>query len=68
MLYLGSCPRDEQLRLANKQQKTVCEVSPMASSSRAFTRMMAVVERWSQPIGLSGQVEFFVERLLEHKV
>ena len=40
----------------------------MASSSRAFSRMSAVVERWQPPKGLSGQVEFFVERLLQHKV
>ena len=25
MLYLGSSPRDENLRIANKQQKAVCE-------------------------------------------
>ncbi len=67
MLYLGSSPRDEQLRLANKQQKAVVQVSPMANSSRAYARMAAAVERWQPPTGLSGQVEFFVERLLQHK-
>ena len=67
MLYLGSSPRDEQLRLANKQQKAVVQVSPMANSSRAYARMVAAVERWQPPTGLSGQVEFFVERLLQHK-
>jgi hypothetical protein len=30
--------------------------------------MAAAVERWQAPSGLSGQVEFFVERLLQHKV
>ena len=68
MLYLGSSPRDEQLRLANKQQKAVVQVAPMANSSRAYARMAAAVERWQAPSGLSGQVEFFVERLLQHKV
>ena len=67
MLYLGSSPRDEQLRLANKQQKAVVQVAPMANSSRAYGRMSAVIERWPKPTGLSGQMEFFVERLLQHK-
>jgi flagellar biosynthesis protein FlhG len=68
LLYLGSTPRDEQLRLANKQQKAVVEAAPMANSSRAYARMAAMVERWQPPTGLSGQMEFFVERLLQHKV
>ena len=67
MLYLGSSPRDEQLRMANKQQKAVVQAAPMATSSRAYARMAAVVERWPPPTGLSGQVEFFVDRLLQHK-
>jgi len=67
VLYLGSTPRDEQLRLANKQQKAVVQAAPMAISSRAYAHMAAVVERWDAPTGLSGQVEFFVERLLQHK-
>jgi len=45
----------------------VVQVSPMANSSRAYARMAAAVERWQPPTGLSGQVEFFVERLLQHK-
>lgn len=67
MLYLGSCPRDEQLRQANKQQKAVVEITSMANSSRAYARMAAVMERWQAPTGLSGQMEFFVERLLKHR-
>lgn len=67
MLYLGSTPHDDQLRIANKQQKAVVQAAPMANSSRAYMQMAAIVERWEAPTGLSGQVEFFVDRLLQRE-
>lgn len=58
MLYLGTTAHDDQLRMANKQQKAVVQAAPMAKSSRAYIQMAAIVERWEAPTGLSGQVEF----------
>lgn len=65
LLYLGSVNRDDQLRQANQRQQAVVEASPMAVSARAYGRMAQQMERWQRPSGLSGQMEFFVDRLVQ---
>ncbi len=65
VMYLGSVPRDEQLGQANRQQKAVVDTAPLSNSSRAYERMASAIARWPAPDRLSGNMEFFVERLLQ---
>ncbi len=65
VMYLGSVPRDEQLGQANRQQKAVVDAAPLSNSSRAYERMASAIARWPAPDRLSGNMEFFVERLLQ---
>jgi flagellar biosynthesis protein FlhG len=65
LIYLGSVPRDEQLSMSNRQQAAVVDMAPVSNSARAYERMAAQVARWPAPDRLSGNMEFFVERLLQ---
>lgn len=63
--YLGAIPRDRQLTDANKQQRAVYDLSPGAKSSRAYSDLSQRVAKWPKPTAARGQLEFFVERLIE---
>ncbi|NRP28658.1 Flagellum site-determining protein YlxH [Marinobacterium sp. xm-d-420] len=63
--YLCAVPRDTRLSEANQRQKAVLEVSPSSKSSQAYQRAAAMVSRWPKPNAARGQMEFFVERLIE---
>lgn len=62
--FEGAIPFDENLRKAVQQQRPIIEYAP---SSKAATAMRGLAERvlsWPLPKAASGQLEFFVERLL----
>lgn len=62
--YQGAIPRDEFLRRAVQRQTSVLEGYPGSASARAFRRLAAAVERWTEPAAATGGIEFFVERLV----
>jgi flagellar biosynthesis protein FlhG len=63
--YLGSIPYDEQLRKAVKSQKPVVEAYPRSRAAQAFKNLAKRADNWPVPTGVSGDLQFFVERLIQ---
>ena len=61
---LSAIPYDGWLRRAIQRQQAVVEAYPSCASSQALLAMARRVEQWSAPSGPRGNVEFFVERLV----
>jgi flagellar biosynthesis protein FlhG len=63
--YMGSLPQDEWLKRAVRRQRAVVEAYPNSPSAKAFRELAAKADRWSLPLGARGNLEFFVERLVQ---
>ncbi len=64
--YEGSIPFDEQVRKAVQRQRPVYEAYPRSKASLAFKQLAQRVDNWPLPTGPRGNLEFFVERLVQH--
>ena len=64
--YIGAIPHDEYLRKAVQRQQAVVEAFPRSRSAVAFRKLAKKAEGWPLPMGASGQLEFFIERLVGH--
>jgi flagellar biosynthesis protein FlhG len=62
--YLGAIPRDEWLRRAIQRQESVIEAFPSSPSAIAFRDIARRAGQWQSPQGPSGNVEFYMERLI----
>ena len=62
--YLGSVPFDDHVRMAVKKQKPLIDVFPRAPSAIAIKSLAKKVEQWPVPKSASGNIEFFMERLV----
>jgi flagellar biosynthesis protein FlhG len=63
--YMGSVPQDEWLRRAVRRQRAVVEAYPNCPSSAAFHALAKKAISWGPPLGARGNLEFFVERLVQ---
>jgi len=63
--YLGSVPFDENLRQSVKHQSPVLKEYPRSKSSLALKKIAKQVDNWPKPSMASGNLEFFVERILQ---
>lgn len=63
--YAGFVPRDDLLRKAVSRRKAVICASPQSGSSVAINNLARRVLRWRRPDVPHGQLEFFVERILQ---
>jgi len=63
--YLGAMPFDDQLRSAVKSQQPVVSAYPRSRASKAMARIAEKVQGWPRPDHGTGQLQFFVERLLD---
>ncbi len=63
--YAGEIPDDECLRLAIRGQRPVVEAYPSSPAARAFKKLAARADTWPVPPGPRGNLEFFVERLVQ---
>ena len=64
--FMGSVPQDDWLKRAVRRQQSVVEAYPNSPSARAFRELAAKAATWSLPTGARGNLEFFVERLVQH--
>lgn len=64
--YIGAIPYDEYLVKAVKRQQPVLKAFPQSASSLAFRKVAGKVKDWPLPDQASGQLEFFVERLIQY--
>ena len=65
LTYMGAIPYDEQLRKAVKSQKPVVEAYPRSRVAQAFKNLAKKADNWPVPTGVSGDLQFFVERLIQ---
>lgn len=63
--YLGAVPYDDYMRKAIRQQKSVMEAFPGSKASGAFKGLAHAIDAWPVRRHAEGQLEFFVERLLQ---
>ena len=66
--YLGAVPQDDWLRRAVQRQQPVVKAYPGSPSARAIAEIARMTARWQPPLGARGNVEFFVERLIQRGV
>ena len=62
--FMGAVPQDDYLRKAVQRQQAVVEAFPRSRSALAFRKLADKTERFPPPKLASGQLEFFVERLI----
>lgn len=62
--YMGAIPHDEYLRKAVQRQQAVVEAFPRSCSAVAFKKLAKKAEQLPLPRDPSGQLEFFIERLI----
>lgn len=66
--YVGAIPFDEHVRKSVQRQKSVCELYPRSKAAQAYRALAGQVARWPLPRHPKGNLEFFVERLIEGAV
>lgn len=64
--FVGAIPYDDNLKKAVKTQKPVVMAFPRSKAAQAFKNLARKVESWPPPQGANGQMQFFVERLVEY--
>ena len=64
--FMGAIPYDESLKKAVKSQKPVVIAFPRSKAAQAFKNLARKVEAWPLPQGANGQMQFFVERLVQY--
>ena len=62
--YVGEIPEDPYLRRAIREQRPVVGAFPSSPSTRAFKKLALKADKWPVPEGPRGNLEFFVERLV----
>jgi flagellar biosynthesis protein FlhG len=66
LVHAGSIPYDDALRKAVKSQKPVVVAAPHSKAAQAFKALARKVDAWPLPNGANGQLQFFVERLIQY--
>jgi flagellar biosynthesis protein FlhG len=64
--YMGCIPHDETLRKAVRGQRAVVQAYPRSRAAQAFRSLARKVDSLPMPIGANGQLQFFVERLIQY--
>ena len=62
--YAGAVPQDDFIRRSIQRQKAVTELFPGSLGGQAFKKLGVTADSWGTPVGASGHLEFFVERLV----
>ncbi|TXR53207.1 MinD/ParA family protein [Reinekea thalattae] len=63
--YGGSIPMDEAVRKSVQRQKAVLEAYPRSEAAAAYRALGRKVVTWPLPTTPKGNLEFFVERLIQ---
>lgn len=62
--YLGAVPRDQFQQKANRKQSLVTKAYPRSKSARSWVSIAEKITHWTPDDMPSGNLEFFLERLL----
>jgi flagellar biosynthesis protein FlhG len=63
--YVGEIPEDSYMRRAIREQRPVLNAYPASPASVAFKNLARKADKWPVPSGPRGNLEFFVERLVQ---
>lgn len=63
--YLGHIPADENLRLASQSQQLLLDVAPQSRAAQAIRSLAEKVAKLPPPAAPTGNLEFFVENLIQ---
>jgi flagellar biosynthesis protein FlhG len=63
--YMGAIPQDEYMRKAVQRQQAVVDAFPRSSSALAFRKLANKADAWPMPEAATGEMEFFIERLIQ---
>ena len=64
LTFMGSIPYDSRLKKAVQHQRAVVDAFPRSPSAVALKRLAKQVNGWPDAESTGGQLEFFVERLI----
>ncbi|MGC8520819.1 MAG: MinD/ParA family ATP-binding protein [Steroidobacteraceae bacterium] len=63
--FAGEIPEDDYLHRSVREQRPVCDAYPASGAARAFKKLADAADKWPVPPGPRGNIEFFVERLVQ---
>lgn len=63
--FIGYIPYDDNLKKAVRKQQPVFKAYPSSPASMAFRNVASKINAWPLPDKATGQLEFFVERLIK---
>lgn len=63
--YVGSVPFDENVRNAIRKQKPFVQTYPRSPAAVAIKQLAKKVDDWPLPSSARGNIEFFMERLVQ---
>lgn len=63
--FSGEIPFDDVFARATQRQHLLCEASPRSRAAHAFRQLAEQVDGWPLPAHPRGNLEFFLERLVE---
>lgn len=63
--FAGAIPLDSNVRTALRRRKPLVESHPGSPAAVAFKKLALTVDKWPTPLHASGQLEFFVERMIQ---
>jgi len=63
--FAGVIPLDRNISAALKRRKALVEVYPNSPATNAFKELAYTADKWPMPHQASGQLEFFVERMIQ---
>jgi flagellar biosynthesis protein FlhG len=63
--FMGFVPQDEKLHRSNQFGRPVVDAFPAAEAAQAFRALAEKLEQWPHPGGEQGQLEAFMQRLIQ---
>ncbi|MCH8842047.1 MAG: hypothetical protein IID61_03625 [SAR324 cluster bacterium] len=63
--YVGSIPFDENVRRATRKQQSLIQAFPRTPAAVAIKQLAKKVDDWPLTMSASGNIEFFMERLVQ---
>lgn len=66
--FVGVIPFDRCVAQAARRRAPVVSAYPASPAGTAFKRLAGVADKWPEPRAASGQLEFFLERMIRAEV
>lgn len=65
--FLGAVPFDENVRKSVQKRKALLEFAPQSKAAMAIRSLAQKIDAWPVATSATGQLEFFLERLLQSR-